>query len=372
MILVVRRLAFFVFLLAVSATFAVAAPQAERDNARKKLEQRYGAVSQETMLGTLNPPNAEDLRLFLAAGIPADEVMKIEMGDQIVPVSPLQFVLMFACDGDATAEVVKVLLDAGANPNRRDPRDSVTPLMRASGCPQVMRQLLQAGADPNFRTSKGDTALRHAILFGTPETMRILIKGGADVQADRKELLKQAARSADKLRVIKQALASRSSAPARRSSRSLGDALFGRDADGLRAHLESGTWKVAAVRNDPPLHYLVNSCRKGEDARTLVAIVQLLLDHGAKATDTAEPLKETPLHAAAKQCPVEAVRALLAAGADPNAKNAVNQAPLLGAVMANRPDVVEALLDSGAKVDRDSRFFAKTKPEIQELLKKRR
>ncbi|MGA7614622.1 MAG: ankyrin repeat domain-containing protein [Thermoanaerobaculia bacterium] len=366
MIIALRRLSLLVLLLIVANTVAFAAT--DKEKARKTLEKRYGAVSLETMQATLNPPNAEDLQLFLTAGMPADEVMKIDMGEEIVPVSPLQYVMMFACESKPVAEVVKVILDAGADPNRRDTRDGGTPLMRASQCPDVMRLLLKAGANPNLRNERGDTALRTAILFGTPETMRILIRGGADVEGDRDQLLKSAARSKEKLAVIREALGTPavSSQP---SARSFSQALIRRDLATLRANLAAGTWSVEPVRNVPPLIYLLERCKPDEDPAPLITTIGLLLERGARIGDTGPPLANSVLHVAANQCPVEAVRTLLTAGADPNVTNSVHQTALLGAVMRNRPDVVEALLDAGAKVDRDSRFFAKSKPEILKLLK---
>src|SRR5258706_13335744 len=64
-------------------------------------------------------------------------------------------------------------------------------------------------------------------------------------------------------------------------------------------------------------------------------------------------LKEgwTPLHTAAQNGDLDAVRALLAQGADPNAREAGdNTYPLHWAAAAKHVDIVRALLDAGGDV----------------------
>ncbi len=359
------------FMVLCCASLAVAASQPEREAAKRKLKSTYGDVTPETMLNTLNPPVPEDLRLFLAAGIPADGVLDLEVADQTVSVSPLQYVLMSACESEPVREVVAILLEAGADPNRRDRRDGGTPLMRATSCEGVVALLLKAGADPNLRTERGDTALQRAILFGTPGSMRLLIGAGADVKADQKRLLDLATRSDEKLKIIREALAPATRAASAKSgaSRTLRDALRRRDVAGLRAGLESGAWRLEAVQGRPALLTVAHGCRNDEEPAPLVAVLALLLEKGEDVNGVA--FQETALHPAARQCPVEAVRSLLAAGANPNVIDAGNQTPLLHAVMAGRVDVVEALLAGGAKADATTRLVAKGKPEIEKLLKKK-
>ena len=57
---------------------------------------------------------------------------------------------------DGNAEMVKVLLEAGADPNARD-GDSETPLHHAarSGNAEIVRLLLDAGADPDVKNKWG-------------------------------------------------------------------------------------------------------------------------------------------------------------------------------------------------------------------------
>lgn len=72
--------------------------------------------------------------------------------------------LHFAAGG-ARLELVRLLLEAGADANRRDPATGRTPLHAAVGAapaddaPEVVRVLLAAGADVNATTHDGATAL---------------------------------------------------------------------------------------------------------------------------------------------------------------------------------------------------------------------
>ncbi len=96
-------------------------------------------------------------------------------------------------------ECVRLLLDAGAEPNAGESRTGETPLHAAltkahEDRSAVVRLLLDAGADPNLATipgiptlafwrdvrTRGETPLHRAAAFGSPETIELLLAAGAD------------------------------------------------------------------------------------------------------------------------------------------------------------------------------------------------
>jgi ankyrin repeat protein len=82
-----------------------------------------------------------------------------------------------------TPELLRTLIDAGAQVNAKDIRD-MTPLMLAVSSetqnPEVVRLLLAKGADVKAKSNLGETALDWAKKFGDPEVISLLLKAGAE------------------------------------------------------------------------------------------------------------------------------------------------------------------------------------------------
>ena len=80
-------------------------------------------------------------------------------------------------------EIVKLLLDAGADVKARGSKDSRTPLHSAAVStrnPEVISLLLGSGAEPRARLENGDMAIhRAAALNENPEVVRLLTRDGA-------------------------------------------------------------------------------------------------------------------------------------------------------------------------------------------------
>lgn len=128
------------------------------------------------------------------------------------------------------------------------------------------------------------------------------------------------------------------------------------DLDIFEAAAIGDTARIAAILGPEP--YAVNSYSPdGWTPLHLAAAfatpeaVDLLLKAGAKIDAVAKnPQNNQALHAAlALSRNPETVKLLLAAGADPNAVQAAGFTPIFSAATANRKDLAELLIHSGAK-----------------------
>lgn len=121
--------------------------------------------------------------LTIAAGLgfPSGVKSLLKAGAKVDAGSPAFTALTQAVRAGSVA-AVKLLLDAGANPNR-SAKDGRLPLMLAArgGHDEVLRVLLDKGADVNGRNADdGSTALMWAANNGYRSIVEMLIEGGAD------------------------------------------------------------------------------------------------------------------------------------------------------------------------------------------------
>src|SRR5579871_2303199 len=251
---------------------------------------------------------------------------------------------------------LKGLLEQKASANIADSR-GITPLMYAAeiGSLEAMRLLIERGADVNVQNAFGSTALMWSA--ADPPKVRLLLEHGADVNT--------VAKSGRTALIVA--------------------AFTNPSAEVVRLLLAKGA-KVGVMdaRHVTPL----NAATFGNDTDT----VRLLADAGADLHTPDTFIGLTPLMNASGNRNLEAVKLLLAKGANVNAVSKTDNLPkiqtgtvqfggwtsLLMAVPFGPTELVTTLMDAGAKVNvQDYRGFTplmlaaatdRANPEIVRLL----
>ena len=121
--------------------------------------------------------------LYVAAMLPSGAPsvrMLLEVGSDVEAQTLLGATALFPA-ATTSAEITKLLLDHGANPNARA-KTGATPLLMTSGA-DVIGLLLARGADARVRTKTGETALMEAAIRGDVAGAKLLLDKGAEVNA---------------------------------------------------------------------------------------------------------------------------------------------------------------------------------------------
>jgi ankyrin repeat protein len=262
---------------------------------------------------------------------------------------------MASSSGDAG--MVETLLGAGADPNLRALRGEF-PLMAAArtGSVASVNALLARGADVNANESwRGQTALMWAVggHEAYPEVVRALIEHGADVHTRSSGGLTAlffAVRQNDQAstRLLLTAGADVNDTKAPGGATALLTAINNGYDDLAVLLLENGANpRVANSAGFSPLHTAIR--KRGGSERTSAVVLKALLAHGADP-NVRLPLKKqppnfnpiaypaisdvdyggaTPLWIAANNADLDALRILVAAGADPKIPSMENTTPLM-------------------------------------------
>jgi uncharacterized protein len=282
---------------------------------------------------------------------------------------------LMTCAGTGNAEAVKRLLAAGANVNAREPSQHQTALMWAAAeqHPDVLRVLIEAGADLRAHTRKGFTALHFAARGGDVEGARVLLRAGADVNARSRPEAPEPGRG-----TAYQASLSAGSTPllAATTRGQVPMALFlleqgadpnAGDAGLLPLHWAVGTWE-GGVSN--PVYGFSDAMSGIQDRQAKLRLVRALLARGANPNARMarrpgfaggyDDAGATPFILASAAADLEMMKILLAAGADPKAvsdtkTNAVMAASGLNRFIGESPiteaqalEVVRFLIELGA------------------------
>lgn len=252
-------------------------------------------------------------------------------------------------------EVVKMLLEARADPDKANRSDGTTPLITAStnGRAEVVKMLLGAGADPNKATTDtGDTPLFGASCYGHAEVVKILLGAGADkdkATTDDGQTPVYAASRSGRAEVAK-ILLDAGADPDKATTDIGATPLF---ITSQQSHTEVVKVLLGAGA-DPDKATETNATPlSAASFRGHAEVVKILLDAGAdpdKArTDLPEGQNVTPLFLASQDGHPEVVKMLLGAGANPNKARAIdNMTPLGWACQRADANMVEMLLDANA------------------------
>ena len=268
----------------------------------------------------------------------------------------------------ADPQVVRLLLNEGANPGAKDDY-GVTVLHYAVSSQRgkdadVIGLLLDAGADAAAVDEYGRTVLHFVSSLLTEEAMRELLEAGADpfaVDENGRTVLHNWAYIRN-VKLTRLLLDRGVNAGARddRGSIALGSVLslcqFDVDPAAVDLFLEHGADPHVRVRNgQTPLHTVMQArCDPVPPPHVAIEleVAAVLLAHGADivATDLSG---NTPLHLAMWQCNPKVVEFLLDHGAGANAKNGHGETPLHQAVGSCKTAessrrVAQSLLDHGA------------------------
>jgi ankyrin repeat protein len=326
-------------------SLANAAKQGDREAVRSLLngaakKDIAGAEGTAALIAAATRNDVEMVDLLLAAG--ADPKAANEYS-----ATPL-----YAAAGNADPAVALKLLKAGADPNVAL-FSGETPVMRAArqGGVATVRALLEAGADPSAKEKNGgQTALMWAISENHSAVTAELVKHNADVNARSRTgftALMFAARSdLESTRILLDAGAKPNESIPDWGGTALIIASTMGQTDIVEALVNKGADPNQRDKNSfTALHSAVRDSDYGEDMAQrahAVATVKVLLAHGAdvnarlnqekptvKGLDELELQGATPLALAAEVNNLDAIKALVAGGADPTIPTEKGSTPLM-------------------------------------------
>ena len=366
------------------------------------LTQQYSRNKRTPLHEAINTGNDTVVDLLLELGAPTDAVDRHKL-------TPLHFAL-----SRRQPKIIKSVMAKTENINRTDGRRKATPLMffvmHRHDDMDLLKTMLQRGADVNLVNSSKQTALHIACYNKQLESAKALLEAGADLEPQdnnantpllagcmispelTSELL---SRGADPLATNRQGqtalhLICQASWPNSDWDSKLGNQTFVKllakfDQVDQKDQHKMTPLALAVFSRSPKLikqliargadtNVQINGRRTGTGDRALISLaatygdadsIQALID-GGSSVNVVNALGQTPLHSVAAmggdrfgrhqdeksiELFTKAMRTLLAAKADPNAKNKRGQTPLALAASRDFFAAVELLVDRTDELD---------------------
>jgi uncharacterized protein len=351
-------------------------------------------------------PDGETAIMAAARAGRADSVrLLIEAGADVNAVTYQEETALMWAAAEGHDDVVTALLEGKAEPNRKarvttlkerkhadHPTGGLTALMYAvrNGHEAVARTLVKGGADPNATNGDGVTALTMAIVNDRFDLAKTLLDLGADANdgslyfavdmhdattdmraRDGSRLRADHPNSVTALDLIR-TLLERGADPNKAFVGQLHSttlccgeeinaspffrAAVAADVDALQLMLAHGAqveWSPTAPKREERAGAAAAGGRGNANVGRTPIMVAMTGGRGAAfaAGPGFERLGPPPFREAANREPVDAVKTLLAAGANPNVKAPDGSTPLHQAVAARQVPIIRALVAAGAKLD---------------------
>jgi ankyrin repeat protein len=327
-----------------------------------------------------DPSSADVMRAYVALGLPLNG----PGGDEL---SPLTMVTRSCVGNPMSAATTAVLIAAGADPTLKAPDgNKETPLMESVKCPAVLTAMLAKRPNLSSVDGRGYTLMHHAMAADDTrdEAARLVREAGFDVERWRASLTKEVKHVANLDALLggpgkTPVAAPPTAAPPSRSA----EAIDWASAGPYPAHSKTEAARLLSrpgadtsaqehfwdgIRRQQP-HRLALALQAGADVRSLSntkatplielaercrggkpELLQSLADQliAAKADPTGvDEIGRTALVAGAPTCPIEILRAFIAAGVPLNAVDKGGATAMRRAISEGRVDVVNLLIDSG-------------------------